>query len=377
MSEDDERLGARSFGDEPKIPVGFFVALIRYCTSPKTLASSMSEIVKISRRTSQVRTGREILRKRVPETDQKYVMIRTRVRSHGGWGGYQWCRAEITGSTSSSLLVLLKPTIPQKGLTVVWPETTSLTIRKDSIDLSFNANVWHILRDLKSMLKAKESIHVCYVKTGFHLKQCAMSLFSSDERVFNLYKEDLLSILSKDSFPRKILKHATLRAEMYLKFESPNEAGVTFIREERDEPTTLQSGVIGQTFVGVGVSSGLKGISLSQSLSKQSETTNLEKTTGKTTGIACVCKSLSDASRLQQGQILVVSHTGPSWTPVFSLVSAVVMDTGGQLSHGATVAREYGVPAVTVANATSIFKDGQALDVDGDEGIVTLISSSK
>ena len=96
--------------------------------------------------------------------------------------------------------------------------------------------------------------------------------------------------------------------------------------------------MIGQTFVGVGVSSGLK---------------------GKTTGIACVCKSLSDASRLQQGQILVVSHTGPSWTPVFSLVSAVVMDTGGQLSHGATVAREYGVPAVTVANATSIFKDGQ------------------
>ena len=359
MSEDDERLGARSFGDEPKIPVGFFVALIRYCTSPKTLASSMSEIIKTARRTSQVRIGREILRKRVPEesSDQKYVKIRTRVRSHGGWEGYQWVRAQITSSTSSSLHVLLKPTIPQKGLTVVWPHTTSLTIPKDSNDLIFNANVWHILRDLKSMLKAKESIHLCYVKTGFHLKQCAMSLFSSDERVFNLYKEDLLSILSKDSFfPRKELMHATLRAQMYLKFESPDEAGVTFIRERDETTALLQSGKTGQTFVGVGVSSGLKG---SQS------------------GVACVCKSLSDASRLQQGQILVVSHTGPSWTPVFSLVSAVVMDTGGQLSHGATVAREYGVPAVTVANATSIFKDGQILDVDGDEGIVTLISLSE
>ena len=122
MSEDDERLGARSFGDEPKIPVGFFVALIRYCTSPKTLASSMSEILKVSRRTSEVKAGREILRQRVPETDQKYVMIRTRVRSHGGWEGYLWVRAQITSSTSSSLQVLLKPTIPQKGLTVVWPK---------------------------------------------------------------------------------------------------------------------------------------------------------------------------------------------------------------------------------------------------------------
>ena len=73
-------------------------------------------------------------------------------------------------------------------------------------------------------------------KNWFHLKQCAMSLFSSDEKVFNLYKEDLLSILSKDSFSRKdlmyaTLRYATLRAKMYLTFESPDEAGVTFIRE--------------------------------------------------------------------------------------------------------------------------------------------------
>jgi len=362
MSEEDERLGATSFADDPKIPLGFFVALLRNSAKTnvnssnddvKHLATTMQEIVKISRRTKQVRSGRDQIRLVVPEeeeTNPRFVYVRTRVRSSEGWKGYLWNRAAVIKSSSSSSTLDVSLFKTDFSLKRTWPETEMLRIRKDSEDLSLNSNVWDILRDLKLMLTAKETIHLSYVKTGFYLKRVAMSLFSRDERVFNLYKKDILDLLEDPSFLSRELRIATLRKDMYSRFEPPYDAGVTYIRKEAH--TVSRTGIVGETFVGVGVSSGRRGTA---------------------SGVACVCKSLSEASRLQKGQILVVSHTGPSWTPIFSLVSAVVMDTGGPLSHGATVAREYGVPAVTVANATSLIKSGQKLVVDGDEGVVTLV----
>jgi rifampicin phosphotransferase len=53
-----------------------------------------------------------------------------------------------------------------------------------------------------------------------------------------------------------------------------------------------------------------------------------------------------EAARLHAGEILVTQATDPGWTPVFPLVSGLVLEIGGQLSHGAIVAREYGIPAV-------------------------------
>nr|WP_303396670.1 PEP-utilizing enzyme [Clostridium tyrobutyricum] len=68
---------------------------------------------------------------------------------------------------------------------------------------------------------------------------------------------------------------------------------------------------------------------------------------------------------------MVCKYTDPSWTPLFSLAKAVVSDTGGPLSHSAIVAREYNIPAVLgCGSATKILKDGDAIIVDGDKGIV-------
>ena len=67
-----------------------------------------------------------------------------------------------------------------------------------------------------------------------------------------------------------------------------------------------------------------------------------------------------------QGDILVAPSTDPGWTPLFLRASAIVMETGGFLSHGAIVAREYGIPAV--ANVPGILKaleDGELITVDG------------
>lgn len=94
---------------------------------------------------------------------------------------------------------------------------------------------------------------------------------------------------------------------------------------------------------------------------------------GVVTGTAKVIRSLAEADKLEQGDILVCEMTMPPWTPLFSVVSAVVADSGGVLSHCAIVAREYGIPCVTGTRVgTQRIRDGQMLTVDGAKGIVRI-----
>jgi pyruvate,water dikinase len=92
---------------------------------------------------------------------------------------------------------------------------------------------------------------------------------------------------------------------------------------------------------------------------------------GSYRGRVRVVESLAGAARLAQGDILVCTVTTPPWTPYFSLVGAVVTNAGGILSHGAIVAREFGIPAVVgTKNATALIPDGATVTVDGTAGIV-------
>lgn len=92
---------------------------------------------------------------------------------------------------------------------------------------------------------------------------------------------------------------------------------------------------------------------------------------GRARGTARVIRHPDEGARLQPGDILVAPSTDPGWTPLFLRASAVVMEVGGYLSHGAIVAREYGLPAVVnVAGAVTTIQDGQTLEVDGDAGEV-------
>jgi pyruvate,water dikinase len=78
-------------------------------------------------------------------------------------------------------------------------------------------------------------------------------------------------------------------------------------------------------------------------------------------------------ARLEPGEILVAPSTDPGWTPLFLTAGGLVMEMGGAMSHGAVVAREYGIPAVVgVANATSDIKTGQRITVDGSTGVVSV-----
>jgi pyruvate,water dikinase len=94
---------------------------------------------------------------------------------------------------------------------------------------------------------------------------------------------------------------------------------------------------------------------------------------GKASGIARLIRHPGEGNRLQPGDVLVAPSTDPGWTPLFLKACAVIMETGGHLSHGSIVAREFGVPAVVnVRGAMSVIKDGQKVVVDGDEGKVFL-----
>jgi len=95
--------------------------------------------------------------------------------------------------------------------------------------------------------------------------------------------------------------------------------------------------------------------------------------TGTVEGRARVILDMADAD-LAPGDILVTTFTDPSWTPLFVAIKGLVTEVGGLMTHGAVIAREYGLPAVVgVENATRLIEDGQRIRVHGTEGYVELV----
>ena len=92
---------------------------------------------------------------------------------------------------------------------------------------------------------------------------------------------------------------------------------------------------------------------------------------GVAEGPVRVIRGPADFGKLRAGEVLVAPFTNPSWTPLFPLACAVVVDSGAAMSHAAIVAREYGVPAVMgTRTATATLRDGQRIRVDGTRGLV-------
>lgn len=92
---------------------------------------------------------------------------------------------------------------------------------------------------------------------------------------------------------------------------------------------------------------------------------------GLVQGPVRVVRSPADLARVRPGDILVAPALDPGWTPVFGRVAGLVLESGGQLSHGAVVAREYGLPALTgVAGATHLLSEGSLVVLDAHRGQV-------
>jgi rifampicin phosphotransferase len=95
---------------------------------------------------------------------------------------------------------------------------------------------------------------------------------------------------------------------------------------------------------------------------------------GTIEGRARVLLDLAEAD-LEPGDILVTAYTDPSWTPLFVAIQGLVTEVGGLMTHGAVIAREYGLPAVVgVEQATRLIRDGQRIRVQGTDGYVEILS---
>jgi pyruvate,water dikinase len=170
------------------------------------------------------------------------------------------------------------------------------------------------------------------------------------EQVFHLSKVDLLGLLCGYWDGRgagALARDHAAQREAWLKLAP---ADVVVEGEGADgwglvlEPPPVSNG---QVWRGIGVSS------------------------GRATAVARTIRHPDEGTRLGPGEILVAPSTDPGWTPLVVRASAVVMETGGYLSHGAIVAREYGLPAVVnIPDILSHIKDGETLTVDGDSATV-------
>jgi phosphohistidine swiveling domain-containing protein len=105
--------------------------------------------------------------------------------------------------------------------------------------------------------------------------------------------------------------------------------------------------------------------------------TGLSACGGIVKGRAMVLDSVLEADKLQKGDILVTRQTDPGWVVVFPLISGLIVERGGMLSHGAIVSREFGIPAIVgVPRATTRLKDGDQIILNANTGHITIVDES-
>ena len=188
-----------------------------------------------------------------------------------------------------------------------------------------------------------------YLMLGY--EQIRRSLLELDRRyqldggIFYLVPNELRQLISGEVLNDTITTRK-MRRELALQIETPD----VIFSDSLDQIGTSMSIDAVDTYTGVGVSAGVA------------------------TGEARVLLTPSAVCPSDRDYILVCPSTDPAWTPLFLHAAGLVMERGGVLSHGAVVAREYGVPAVAnIPNATRRIADGQTLYVDGNQGTVSLI----
>jgi phosphohistidine swiveling domain-containing protein len=94
---------------------------------------------------------------------------------------------------------------------------------------------------------------------------------------------------------------------------------------------------------------------------------------GRIKARARIIPDFSKIHRLKQGEILITHHADPGWTPLFTIASGLIVEVGGVICHAAMVARELGVPALSITGATTLIPDGSLIEMDADEGRVVLV----
>jgi pyruvate,water dikinase len=94
---------------------------------------------------------------------------------------------------------------------------------------------------------------------------------------------------------------------------------------------------------------------------------------GSYTGKTCVVRDENDFQKLKQGEVLVIPYSDVSWAPLFARAGALISESGGMLSHGSIVAREYNIPAIVSVDQATTLPDGILVTVNAHQGIVQVL----
>ena len=173
----------------------------------------------------------------------------------------------------------------------------------------------------------------------------AMGQLSSVDDVWFLRKDELFAALEG----KQIDVDLTARRTEFERLASMNAPPVLTSEGEAPSPNVDREGVPEGALVGTGVSGGV------------------------VEGVAHVIRDPTEET-IEQGEVLVAPSSDPGWTPLFLNAAGMVVEVGGRMSHGALVAREYGLPAVvSVPEATRRIQTGQKVRVDGTKGVVEII----
>ena len=168
--------------------------------------------------------------------------------------------------------------------------------------------------------------------------------------IFFLRKREIKEIIENRASSSQIDKFKPIISERKKEFfEYENKLPPKFIIGEREYNDTLDFKETTKVFQGIAASQGL------------------------VSGRIRVLNKIEDIPQVHANEILVVPRTDPGWTPVFSKIGGLITETGGILSHGAVVSREYGIPAVTnIPNACKLFKTGQMVQINGYDGQIRI-----
>ena len=197
----------------------------------------------------------------------------------------------------------------------------------------------------------------CYYVVRLYVLEAGRRLsinwkLSSPEQVFLLHTHELveLGLVSRITDElRSSIQYRDLMYRGYRDFTPPNELGRGV--SQRDEETFLEHYEDGRSVY--------KGLGCSP---------------GQVEGIVRVIESMEQLDRIQKGDILVTRFTDPGWTPALGLVSGIVTEVGGMLSHAAVIGREYGIPAIlNLPGATRRLESGQRVRIDGSRGLVEVV----
>ena len=193
-------------------------------------------------------------------------------------------------------------------------------------------------------------VRALYLEIG--LRFCNYGILEAKDDIFFLRKPEIRKLATQilpDGDKTKISILVKKRKESFLKYEYTIPPKFIQGNREFDDPVLTTKGDI--VYKGIPASHGFISAPVR------------------------VLIDIKQISEVKAGEILIVPKTDPGWTPIFAKIGGLITETGGILSHGAVVSREYGIPAVTnIFNACKIFKTGVNIKLDGTNGFVKILS---